>query len=154
MAKQKSDCGAAWRLLLAVYCAIMLWLLFGRSNGWDAGIPYQVQLRQNVNLTPFYTIKNYLFVLKHPSSQYMLVHCLFNLTGNILLFLPAGWLFPRVWPRMRNFFLYFAFCAGIMLLIETAQLFTLLGSFDVDDLILNLLGMTVGFTLSNAGRRS
>jgi len=27
------------------------------------------------------------------------------------------------------------------------QLFTLLGSFDVDDVILNLLGMTIGFLI-------
>ena len=37
---------------------------------------------------------------------------------------------------------------GAILLIEALQLFTLLGSFDVDDIILNLCGMTVGYFLN------
>ena len=35
--------------------------------------------------------------------------------------------------------------------MEVIQLFTLLGSFDVDDVILNLLGMTVGFLIHAIG---
>ena len=46
-----------WRFLFLLYCAVMLWLLFGRSNGFVAGVPYETQLRQNANLIPFYTIK-------------------------------------------------------------------------------------------------
>ena len=147
MAKQKSNTVVLWRFLLVVYCAVMLWLLFGRSNGWIAGVPYEEQLRQNANLVPFYTVKNYLSVLQHSGNQYMLVHCFINLAGNVLLFIPAGWLFPRVWPKMQNFFVFFALCAGLIFLVEIIQLFTLLGSFDVDDMILNLTGMIVGFIL-------
>ena len=36
---------------------------------------------------------------------------------------------------------------GIMLAVEVAQLFTLRGSFDVDDLILNLLGAAIGYLI-------
>ncbi len=147
MAKQKVNTTPFWRFLFLVYCAVMLWLLFGRSNGWVAGLSYEDQLRQNTNLVPFYTIKNYLFVLKNPSSNYMLVHCFINLAGNVLLFIPAGWLFPKLWKRERNFFRFFILCAGLILLVEVVQLFTLLGSFDVDDVILNLAGMTMGFIL-------
>ena len=147
MKKQKINTLPFWRFLFLVYCAVMLWLLFGRSNGWTEGLSYREQLRQNANLVPFYTIKNYVRVLTSPPSQYLLVHCFINLAGNICLFIPAGWLFPKVFPRMRKFFRFFTLCAGLILLVETVQLFTLLGSFDVDDLILNLFGMTVGFIL-------
>ena len=36
-------------------------------------------------------------------------------------------------------------CTALILTIELVQLLTLLGSFDVDDIILNLGGMTVGY---------
>ena len=145
MAKQKVNTAPFWRFLFLVYCAVMLWLLFGRSNGWSASTPYVEQLRQNTNLTPFYTIRNYLYVLKNPSSDYMLAHCFINLAGNVLLFIPAGWLFPKLWKSQRNYFRFFALCLGLIFLVEVVQLFTLLGSFDVDDVILNLIGMTIGF---------
>ena len=49
--------------------------------------------------------------------------------------------------RFRNFFLFVATCTGLILLVETLQLFTLLGSFDIDDVILNLAGMLIGYFL-------
>ena len=35
----------------------MLWLLFGRSFGWDDGLSYEQMLLRNINTTPLYTIK-------------------------------------------------------------------------------------------------
>ena len=147
MSKQTHNTTPFWRFLFLLYCAVMLWLLFGRSNGWDLDIPYQIQLQQNTNLHPFYTIRNYLYVLQHPSNPYLLHHCFINLAGNILLFVPAGWLLPRLWKWQQNFFRFFVTSAGTIFLVEVLQLFTLLGRFDVDDIILNLFGMTLGFLL-------
>ena len=109
-------------------------------------------LRQNTNLVPFYTTKNYLHVLKYSTDRYMRTHCFMNLSGNIVLFIPAGWLLPRLWGWLQNFFRFFAFCAGLIFLVETVQLFTLLGRFDIDDLILNLSGMILGFILFHLGQ--
>ena len=153
MAKEKTDTRPFWRLILLLYGGIMLWLLFGRENGWNADIAYTDQLRQNANLIPFYTIKNYIYVLFHSQNHYMQYHCFINLGGNVLLFIPAGWLLPRIWPRLRNFFLFLSLCAGVIFLVEVAQLFSLLGSFDVDDMILNLVGMTLGFLLFKIKKR-
>jgi len=147
MKKPKVNTTPLWRFLFLMYCAAMLWLLFGRSNGWTEGLPYQTQLQQNTNLIPFYTIRNYLYVLQHTGNQKLFVHSFINLGGNVLLFIPAGWLLPKLWPHLRKFFRFFALCAGVIFLIEVVQLFTLLGSFDVDDVILNLFGMTVGHIL-------
>ena len=144
---KKANTSQVWRFLFLVYCGIMVWLLFRRSNDYVAGVPYKLQLQQNANLTPFYTINNYIHVLRHSGDSYLRAHCFTNLGGNVLLFIPAGWLLPRLWPRMRNFIRFFALCTGVMFLVESIQLLTLLGRFDVDDLILNLTGMTVGFLL-------
>ena len=153
MAKQKINTTPFWRFMFLLYCAVMLWLLFDRSNGWNTEADYRELLRQNANLIPLRTVKSYLRVLQTSSDRYMLVHCFFNLAGNVVLFIPAGWLLPRLWSSMGNFFLFFAFCAGAILLVEVVQLFSMLGRFDVDDLILNLLGMTVGFLVFAVGKR-
>ena len=134
-----------------MYCAVMLWLLFGRSNGYVAGIPYETQLLQNANLVPLRTIHDYWRVLQNSDNYSLRVHCFLNLAGNFFLFIPAGWLLPRLWKRQRNFFRFIALCFGIIFFVEVIQLFTLLGSFDVDDVILNLLGMAVGFVIHAIG---
>ena len=145
MSKSRSRREKTLRLAFWLYCAFLFWLLFFRSSGWIDGLRYEDQLRNNINLTPLYTISNYLRVVIKRTNDNVLVHCVINLLGNVLLFIPVGVLMPKIWPKQRNFFRFFVSCAGIMFLVEVLQLFTLLGSFDVDDLILNLLGMTLGF---------
>ena len=134
-----------WRFAFVLYCAVMLWLLFGRSHGWGSGIPYRQMLENNINLIPLLTIRNYWSVVSQGPENRYFIHCVINLLGNLLLFIPAGWLIPKVFSTQRNFFRFFATCAGLIFLVETIQLFTLLGSFDIDDLILNLIGMSLGF---------
>jgi len=145
MKKKEVNTQPFWRFAFLVYCGMMLWLLFGRTLGVIEGLTYEETLRHNINLIPLLTIRNYLYVILHRSNDSVLLHCIINLAGNVLLFVPAGWLLPRLWKPMRNFFLFFLTCALSILLVETVQLFTLLGSFDVDDVILNLAGMLLGF---------
>ncbi len=131
--------------IFLVYVLAMLFLLFGRSHGRIAGLTYLEQMRMNMNLTPFLTIRNYLYVIVHRSNEALIRHCVINLAGNVLLFIPAGCFLPMFFKKQRNFFLFFVTCAVTMLCVELIQLLTLLGSFDVDDLILNLMGMTLGY---------
>lgn len=133
------------RFAFVVYCAVMLWLLFFRSWGWDDGLSYPEMLRRSINLTPLLTIKNYLQVVLHRTNDDVLVHCFINLVGNVVLFIPIGYLLPKIWVKQRNFFRFLFTCFLSILLVELTQLFALLGSFDVDDIILNLSGMTLGF---------
>lgn len=117
------------------------------------GLSYEELLRQNVNLQPLLTIRNYLYVIIHRSNDAVLVHCIINLLGNVLLFIPTGLWLPKLCPKQRNFFRFFFTCLGVILLVETVQLFTLRGSFDVDDIILNLFGMMLGFILYHLTRQ-
>ncbi len=145
MKKETANATPFWRFLFLLYCGTMLWLLFGRVNGWSYGVPYFEQLRKNNSLIPFYTIRRFLYVLRHPVNADTALHCFINLAGNVLLFIPAGWLLPKLWGRMEHFFHFFALCFAGIFLVEVLQLFTLLGVFDVDDIILNLFGMMLGF---------
>lgn len=68
-----------------------------------------------------------------------------NLIGNILVFLPFGYLLPDVYEACRRFVRLF-FISGMFILgVELFQLFSAFGAFDVDDLILNMAGVLAGY---------
>ena len=90
------------------------------------------------NFTPFESISNN--ILRHSS------HDLINLFGNIAIFMPYGMflLFMSKNPRM-SFIGVFAMSLGFSLSLECLQLIFSIGSFDVDDLILNVSGGLLGY---------
>ena len=135
------------RFLFIIYCGVMLWLLFGRSVGWDSSISYEQMLMRNINTTPFYTIKNYLRVIVDRTNDSVYIHCLINLLGTILLFIPIGMLIPKLWKKLRNFLKFGFICLLMILAVELIQLFALLGSCDIDDVILNMTGLTTGYII-------
>ncbi len=147
MKRKNQDAGILLRILLFLYSLIMLYLLFFRSFSRIDGLSYQEQIRSNCNLHPFYTIGNYIHVVLHGTSPHLIRHCFVNLFGNVLLFVPAGILLPAIYKKQQNFFRFLLTCPGTILTVETIQLFTLLGIFDIDDIILNLIGMILGFFL-------
>ena len=78
-----------------------------------------------------------------------------NLVGNVVIFIPFGFFMPWA-SRIRSFFLTTIYSFGFSLVIELFQLVTKVGSFDVDDLLLNTIGGIIGFVLfviCNAIRR-
>ena len=135
------------RILFFLYTAFMLWLLFFRNWEFDPSLPYKQMLQKNLHLQPLYTGHNYLRVLVRGTDAEQVRAAIINLGGNIFLFIPFGILIPRLWSWMRSYLRFLTVCAGAIFAVEVLQLFTLLGSFDIDDLILNLFGMTLGFIL-------
>ena len=132
-------------LLFLVYVGVMLWLLFGRTSRWIPGETYGQMLLQNINWKPFLTIGNYWKVVFQHTNEAARTHCIINLAGNVLLFILPGWWLPHIWKRFRNFFRFFFTCLGAIVIVEVVQLLTLLGSCDVDDVILNMLGLLTGY---------
>ncbi len=151
MAKRKQSknrkAQAIWWVLFVLYAGVMLWLLLWRSQNWIDGLSYQQMLLENFNIKPFYTIDNYINIIVNYPDSYYFRHCIINLFGNVLLFIPAGFLIPRVFKTMRKFFPFLLTCILSILFIELVQLFALLGSFDIDDIILNLSGILIGYIL-------
>lgn len=122
------------RLLFLLYCAIMFWLLFGQRWGRAAEI--------SINLTPFKTILLYFTLLQNDTYR---THAIINLFGNILVFVPLGYLLPKIWSRFRGYFKTILAVALLMVVVELVQYVTALGSLDIDDLILNILGASIGY---------
>lgn len=78
-----------------------------------------------------------------------------NLAGNILIFVPYGF-FISIASKSRGFFKTLFASMGLSLCVEIVQLFTRVGSFDVDDILLNTIGGVLGyilFTICNRIRR-
>lgn len=71
-------------------------------------------------------------------------HTIINVLGNIIMFLPLGFLLPLLWRNLECFKKTVMFGFGISLLIEFTQLF-LTRATDIDDLILNTLGTMLGY---------
>ena len=145
--KNKNAAQVMWCIGFILYTGLMIWLLFCRSQEWTEGLSYRQMLLQNINLKPLYTIKNYINVILHyPESTYYR-HCIINLTGNILMFIPAGFLLPRLFKPLRKFFPFILTVLICILFVELLQLLAMVGSFDIDDIILNFFGVLIGYLL-------
>lgn len=68
-----------------------------------------------------------------------------NLVGNVVAFLPLGFFLPIMYRKCRSFFYTVFFCFEFSLIVETIQLVSKVGSFDVDDLLLNTIGGAIGY---------
>ncbi|GGG57486.1 hypothetical protein GCM10007332_19030 [Epilithonimonas arachidiradicis] len=67
-----------------------------------------------------------------------------NIFGNIVMFIPFGFL-GIVFPKLNNFRILILDFLFAIIAVESLQYFTRLGVFDIDDIILNTIGMATGF---------
>ena len=130
--------------LFAAYILLMLWLLFGQRMGMDLSTwreTYWVEFAQRINLIPMRTIAEFWNNLRGGGRS----HAIINLLGNVVMFLPLGFFIPCVF-RKADTFCRCMLCALITIVcVEIIQLVTLLGSLDVDDVILNMVGTAIGY---------
>ena len=131
---------ALWggRVLFGIYLMGLCYFLFFAENyGREFG-----QEIYRYNLIPFKEIERF---WKH--RDILGIHSLYNLAGNIFGFVPAGFFIPILWKKRRGFFFTIYVTFEMSLLVEILQLSFRVGSFDVDDLILNTLGGIIGYGL-------
>lgn len=148
--------GKKWRAvsaaLFACYGALMLYLLFGRPGGVE-GIPYWEQVGAAVNFVPFRTIRDFWAVAQAGEGGYWTRFAIVNLAGNVVMFVPLGFFLPCLWRKARRLGWTLLVSAAVILAVEIAQPLTLRGSGDIDDLILNLIGVAIGYALFAIVRR-
>lgn len=98
----------------------------------------------SLNLTPLHTVFKYIRLLDSANAA-LVRTAVINLYGNVIMFIPLGFLLPNVFPKLRKLWKTLTATAVIIILVELVQLFSLVGSCDVDDLILNVLGSAMGY---------
>lgn len=106
-----------FKFLFALYIGIMLILLFGRETRGSS-----------ISMTIY------------PLVNFLDFEVLFQNIFNVILFLPIGYLFKN---KLTKYAVLYAFTGVIT--IEAIQLFTNRGVFDICDIILNMLGIIIGY---------
>lgn len=108
------------------------------ADTWEKGVI--LEGLDTANFTLFKTIKMYI-------RYYERLNSFENLFGNLLIFVPYGFLLPFVHRDSKYFPVLlinvFCFVCGI----EIFQLFSAFGAFDVDDILLNCMGAVLGYLL-------
>ncbi|WP_233144154.1 VanZ family protein [Lottiidibacillus patelloidae] len=93
------------------------------------------------NLYPFNTIRYYMY------EQQDFLISFYNISANIGLFIPFGIYYYYVSGKATMTKLLLT-ATGVIGLIECMQFFTRRGSLDIDDLLLNVIGVAFGYLIS------
>lgn len=133
-------------LIFTVYVLLMSYFLFFR-NSFNIGGTYWEHVLLNINVVPLRTIsQNIILIFKQP-NPYLVPYAILNLSGNVIGFIPFGILFPHLFRKTVSFKKFVLSAALIIAAVELIQLFSLRGSCDIDDLILNMLGSIIGYPI-------
>lgn len=131
------------RVLGIVYGLGLFYLLFLYRAGTDYAWTYSEYLQAMSNFIPLKSV--YVLLTTPVISASLILRFVINFAGNILLFIPWGILLPLCFNRLQSFKKFVIITCTAVLLIETIQLFAMLGSFDIEDILLNVSGACVGF---------
>ena len=134
------------KIVFGLYIFFLLYFLifseiYGRSG---------VMQDYHYNITPFQEIERF---WKYREQLGLMSYI--NLFGNILIFVPFGFMEPLT-SKKRSFWATLIDGCLVSLSVEIFQFITKVGRFDVDDLMLNTTGVALGyvcFLVWNAIRR-
>ena len=125
-----------WVLFLMYLCLLAYFMFFSESFGrTDTDREYAY------NLVPLKEITRYFRYYRTLGMTLFLI----NIVGNIAAFMPFGFFLPIISRRSRKWYNTVSFGLVFSLTLETLQLVLRVGSFDVDDMLLNTIGAALGF---------
>jgi len=90
------------------------------------------------NIIPFKTIFRYITDIERYWPRLFIL----NIFGNIVIFMPIQFLMMKIFGKL-SFKKYLIIDIALILIIEILQFITCSGVFDVDDIILNIFGMSL-----------
>lgn len=127
----------AWCFFVVYLVALVYFLFFSEQLGRVPSDEYKY------SLVPFKEIRRYITYWRAIGGYYVLL----NLLGNVVCFVPFGFVLPVISKNQRKFWkiLFLSFLTS--LLVELIQLVSKVGSCDVDDMLLNTLGGIIGYVL-------
>lgn len=130
--------------LVTWVCFIAYLLLLGYVLFYASWFGREEHAEYRYNLTLFQEIGRY-YGLGIRTGTWNLFWL--NVIGNICVFIPLGAFLPKLFTRCRNFILVTVLSLEFSLIVEVIQLVARVGSFDVDDLLLNTIGGIFGYLL-------
>jgi len=125
------------KIFFIFYIIILSYLLFFR------GVNYNETTYITYNLIPFATIKRYIYMLQTGNA----LHFIINVVGNVIVFIPFGLFIPRLFVKSNKLLYMFIISLIIPIIIESIQFLLGVGILDIDDLILNSIGIMIGYII-------
>lgn len=125
------------KLLFVLYIAFLIYfLLFSDWYGRVGELgEYRYNLEPLKEIKRFWNYREQLGIVAYE-----------NLIGNIIIFAPFGFFMPMA-SKYKSCFLTVLLSFCLSLFVEVFQFVTRVGSFDVDDILLNTLGGLLGYII-------
>lgn len=124
---------SVYKYAILPYTLVMLYFMFfgmGRSQ----------YVYNEIRIIPAFSTYKFLKEADYYSEA------LFIVFANLVMFIPYGFL-KWIFPRFQNLkFLLINFVA-VIIVLETLQYFSRMGVFDIDDVIINTIGVYLGYQL-------
>ena len=137
-ANKKSNDTAIWVCFLA-YLFLLGYVVF-----FSSGFGREEHASYRYNLTLFREIGRYYSVGIRTGSWKLFW---LNVIGNVCVFVPFGVFLPVLFKKCQKVLAVIWLSLELSFLVEIVQLVTRVGSFDVDDLLLNTLGGFFGYAI-------
>ncbi|MHB8072809.1 VanZ family protein [Desulfosporosinus fructosivorans] len=125
-----------YRMIFLGYITVLAWELFlgkYRSHGGS----------RRYNLAPLKTIVGYIKNYESFGVSILLI----NLVGNIVAFMPMGFLLPLVFKRTKRLTLIIPIALLTSITAEVCQYIFNVGGLDIDDVLLNTIGGVLGYLI-------
>ncbi len=119
----------------------ILWIIGMTIFPIEIGIPNGYE--PSNNFVPFSSISNLM-------DHFYFMVPLKNIAGNIILFVPLGFMLTLKFDRLNGLFEIVIVGLLSSTFIEITQLSLPIRAFDIDDIILNTLGTVIGFFVLKA----
>lgn len=129
------------QLIFIWYVFHLIYVLF-----FDAGFgrnPQSLAEFEHINLVPLHTIR--LFIHGYQIQAVSLFQMMLNIIGNMCLFMPWVYALTTNCALFQKDFVCFLFMGVFIALIEVLQVIFLRGTGDIDDWLLNMIGVIVMF---------
>lgn len=141
MSKSRTRKFLEWVMFL-VYIALLVYFVFfaeslGRTGTVSSASGYRY------NLEPLKEIKRFVYNVDVLGAWAVFL----NVGGNVIAFIPFGYFLPSLSTHRLKFLSVAMLTVTLSVSIELVQLISKVGSFDVDDMILNTLGGVAGYIL-------
>jgi len=144
--------GVLYGICWAVYLGSLTYIILFKGS-WDETYQFLQIIgsgnfpeRRKVYLRPFESTCLFLENWEYSYARW-------NIFGNMLLFLPFGILMRLAWRGRKGIALTAALAFSFSIGFETIQFLYAIGEFDVDDVILNVVGAVVGYGVVSLGER-
>lgn len=130
-----------WKMLFVLYVCFLLMFVVIKFDSALETINYIKSNREIGIYNYSFSFRGFLYHLENIKEPFGYK----NIIGKIIAFAPLGFLLPIVIKKSNSFSKAMLICIISIIGKETFQLITMLGYFDIADILLNTIGCSIGF---------